>query len=266
MFESRLQAFTELHIKIAKPNTATQVLAPLVLMNIWDAASAAVVQASGAKALATSSASLAWSLGYPDGEALPLQELLDAVARIIRVSELPLSVDIEAGYSDNPSEVASLVAKLVNLGVVGINLEDGAQEPELLVAKIEAIRATKSCRTLFINARTDVYLRALASDRAAVEMTKKRLLSYQNAGANCGFIPGLSCEQVASELANEIQMPLNLMVDASLSTVDTLFKSGITRFSVGPASFLNAYSVLSSKSGIEPSPLDYNSLNELFVG
>lgn len=265
MFESRLQAFTELHTKIAKPNTATQVSAPLVLINIWDAASAAVVQASGAQALATSSASLAWSLGYPDGEALPQQELLDAVARIIRVSELPLSVDIEAGYSDNPSEVASLVAKLVNLGVVGINLEDGAQEPELLVAKIEAIRATKSCRTLFINARTDVYLRALASDRAAVDMTKRRLLSYQNAGANCGFIPGLSCEQVASELANEIQMPLNLMVDASLSTVDTLFKSGITRFSVGPASFLNAYSGLSSKSDIEFSPLDYNRVNELLV-
>ncbi|GGI76321.1 hypothetical protein GCM10007978_12370 [Shewanella hanedai] len=271
MFESRLQAFTELHTKIATPNIATQVSAPLILVNIWDAASAALVQHSGAKALATSSASLAWSLGYPDGQVLPRRALLDAVSRIMSVSQLPVSVDIESGYSDNPAEVVTLVTELVNLGVVGINLEDGDQDPELLVAKIAAIRATASCRDLFINARTDVFLRELAVGQDAVEMTKLRLQSYQTAGANSGFIPGLACEKIVTELANEIDMPLNLMVDNSLRTVDKLAQCGIVRFSVGPASFLNAYSALLNPQNSENTAsseldlLDYKRVNELFT-
>ncbi|MFT5236207.1 MAG: 2-methylisocitrate lyase-like PEP mutase family enzyme [Shewanella sp.] len=271
MFESRLQAFTELHTNLAMTNTVTQVTAPLILVNIWDAASAALMQNSGAKALATSSASLAWSLGYPDGQVLPRPALIEAVSRIMRVSQLPVSVDIESGYSDNPAEVVTLVTELVNLGVVGINLEDGDQAPERLMAKIAAIRATASCRDLFINARTDVFLRELAVGKDAVDMTKLRLQRYQTAGANSGFIPGLACEKIATELANEVDMPLNLMVDNSLTTVDKLSQCGIVRFSVGPASFLNAYSALLNPQGSETTAsselrtLDYNRVNALFV-
>ncbi|MEC4724467.1 isocitrate lyase/phosphoenolpyruvate mutase family protein [Shewanella sp. D64] len=272
MFESRLQAFTELHTQSTNPLTVTQVTAaPLVLVNVWDAASAVLLQESGAKALATSSASRARSLGYPYGQVLPRQEFIGAVSRIVRVSKLPVSVDIESGYSDSPSEVVSLVTELVNLGVIGINLEDGDQQPELLMAKIAAIRASKSCRNLFINARTDVFLRELAVGKAATEMTKHRLTRYQAAGANSGFIPGLVCEEIAAELASDINMPLNLMVDNSLSSVDRLFKCGIVRFSVGPASFLHAYSALLKPQSLEETArselalLDYNRMNSLFT-
>ncbi|WP_267960091.1 isocitrate lyase/phosphoenolpyruvate mutase family protein [Shewanella sp. AS16] len=150
---SLLQTFTLLHSHRV----------PLLLPNAWDAASAALLQMAGAPAIATSSAALAWSLGYADGGALPRAALLHAVEGIMRVSKVPVSVDIEDGYSHEPRAVAALVADLLALGVVGINLEDGCRPPALLVDKIGAIRASASSREVFINARTDVYLRDLAA-------------------------------------------------------------------------------------------------------
>ena len=108
----------------------------LILINSWDAASAALVQAAGSDALATSSASLAWANGYADGSVLPRDVLLSAINRILRVSKIPLSVDIEDGYSQSPDEVADFVVHLAKLGVAGVNIEDGQDSPELLVEKI----------------------------------------------------------------------------------------------------------------------------------
>lgn len=237
-FSAQLGTFQQLHFGDS----------PLVLVNVWDAASAMIVQASGGKALATSSASLAWSLGYADGGALPVDELLQAIARIVRVSRVPVTVDIEAGFSDDPVEVVSLVSALVGLGVVGINLEDGNQAPELLVAKIKAIRASDAGTHLFINARTDVYLRGLAKQVDAINMVESRLVSYQAAGADGGFIPGVGDVNLAIQLRHRLNMPLNFMLTsaelARAEHVDTLFKSGVSRLTVGPASFLDAYSTL----------------------
>ncbi|WP_229381051.1 isocitrate lyase/PEP mutase family protein [Shewanella psychropiezotolerans] len=268
MFESHLNTFRKLHSQSS----------PLMLVNVWDAASAAVVQASGAKALATSSASLAWSLGYADGGELPVDALLLAVANIMRVSQLPVTVDIEDGYSDKPADVASLVTKLVRLGVVGINIEDGDKTPELLVAKITAIRASASCGQVFINARTDVFLRGLADNQEALTMTEARLTRYQAAGANCGFIPGLDSDKAATRLANNLDLPLNFMLAGDHLAVskraDTLLKFGVTRFSVGPGSFLDAYSTLkrtskvsevSCKNTEQCELLNYNEMNTLVM-
>ncbi len=151
----------------------------LVLPTIWDAHGAALAAAQGATAVATSSAALAWSLGYKDGEQLPVAELLAAVKQIQRVNKLTLSVDIEQGYSKDPQQVAKLVVQLVALGVVGINLEDGSENPELLCAKIRNCREALAGKELFINARTDVYLAGLAEDRAAVELCMERAALYQ---------------------------------------------------------------------------------------
>jgi 2-methylisocitrate lyase-like PEP mutase family enzyme len=104
----------------------------LLLANCWDGGSARLAQAAGARALATSSASLAWANGYADGSHLPPGLLLQSVRGIARVSDLPLTVDIEDGYSDEPEQVASLVRELMDAGAVGINIEDGAGRPELL--------------------------------------------------------------------------------------------------------------------------------------
>ena len=217
---------------------------PLILTNAWDAASAAIIQASGARAIATSSAALAWSLGYPDGQALPKAALLGVVNNILRLSRVPVTIDIESGYSQDPDEVAAFVAQLAELGVAGINIEDGSASVAEMVAKIKAIRAHPCCQGLFINARTDVYLLGLASGEAAVVMTIDRLTQYQAAGADGGFIPGANQVETAKRLSAAVDMPLNFMLLNEQMDIGELFAAGVQRFSTGPASFLQAYSTL----------------------
>lgn len=113
----------------------------LVLPNAWDTASAHIQARAGAKAVATSSAALCWALGYQDGGALPVGELLSAIRRIVRALAVPLTVDIEDGYSDSPEEVAELAAEVLRCGAVGINIEDGTAPSEILAEKIQAIRS-----------------------------------------------------------------------------------------------------------------------------
>ena len=130
--QQRADAFQSLH----------QAGQPMLLMpNCWDAGSALVMQSQGAPALATSSAAVAWALGYGDGDQLPVEKLLACVAGITRRLELPLSIDIEGGYSDDPQQVGATVEALMAAGAVGINLEDGRGEPALLCRKIEQARA-----------------------------------------------------------------------------------------------------------------------------
>ncbi|MBP6518645.1 isocitrate lyase/phosphoenolpyruvate mutase family protein, partial [Shewanella sp.] len=217
---------------------------PLILTNVWDAASVAIIQASGARAIATSSAALAWSLGYPDGQVLPKAALLDVVNNILRLSRVPVTIDIESGYSQDPDEVAAFVAQLAELGVAGINIEDGSASVAEMVAKIKAIRAHPRCQGLFINARTDVYLLGLASGEAAVVMTIDRLTQYQAAGADGGFIPGANQVETAKRLSAAVDMPLNFMLLNEQMDIGELFAAGVQRFSTGPASFLQAYSTL----------------------
>src|SRR5580704_3673841 len=133
----------------------------LLLPNAWDAITARLIESLGAKAIATTSAGLAWSRGYPDGNALPEDQLIAATRDIARVIRVPLTVDIEAGYSDDPRAVARLVARVMAAGAVGVNIEDGAGSPDLLCTKIAAIRESAAHLgvELFINARTDIYLR-----------------------------------------------------------------------------------------------------------
>jgi 2-methylisocitrate lyase-like PEP mutase family enzyme len=232
---------------------------PLLLNNIWDAASAALVQASGAKALATSSASLAWALGYADGSYLPIDKLLSAIESIQRIAKVPLSVDIEDGYSSNPKEVANLVNRIFLLGVVGINIEDGAGSAELLTEKIKTIRESVG-NELFINARTDVYLRELAEGESAFNMVIERLNTYQKAGANGGFLPGVSDASIVMRFSDSLSLPINIMVSNLESDIPKFAHSKVSRFSVGPSSFVNAYKHL-----VKPNTgLDYNRINSLF--
>lgn len=219
----------------------------LELPTIWDAPCAALAAAQGALAIATSSAALAWSLGYKDGEQLPVAELLAAVKRIQRVNKLPLSVDIEQGYSKDPEQVAKLVGQLVALGVVGINLEDGSESPELLCAKIRSCRAALAGKELFINARTDVYLAGLAEDQAAVELCLERAALYQAAGADGLFIPCLTDRSAIQQLCQAIQLPINLMWLTNLPDKTQLATFGVKRLTYGPALFLHCYQSLQNE-------------------
>src|SRR6266446_2067035 len=132
----------------------------LVLPNAWDAGSAKVIEDAGAKAIATSSAGVAWALGFPDGDVLHPRMIADLTSRITDVIRIPLSVDFEGGYTKNPAKVAENLKPIIHAGAVGINIEDGEDSPELLAKKIEKARkaAERVGVNLFINARTDVYL------------------------------------------------------------------------------------------------------------
>lgn len=248
---------------------------PLLLPNAWDAASARLWQEAGATAIGTSSAAVAWSLGYADGGALPRAELMDSLRRILRVVSVPVTVDIEDGYDDDPQTVAALARELVEAGAIGVNLEDGGGDPALLAAKIRAIRAEAGAAPLFVNARTDVYLRRLAEGEAAAAMAIERLSAYRDAGADGGFVPGLIAAEDAAQIAAAVpELALNLMSLPGMPPLDALARAGIRRISAGPAFFRHAYG--SAEAAVQAwlsgdfapafgNALDYGRLNALFA-
>src|SRR5262249_35243101 len=148
----------------------------------------------GAKAVATTSAGLAWSNGYRDGSTLPTDALVRAAAAIARVVKVPVSIDLEDGYSDTPGEVADLVERLIDLGVVGINLQDGFPAAEVLRHKIEAVRTRAQARgvDLYVNARTDRFLKELGEPEERLPEVLKRGRIYREAGASGLFVPRLA--------------------------------------------------------------------------
>ncbi|HZH44696.1 MAG TPA: isocitrate lyase/phosphoenolpyruvate mutase family protein [Lysobacter sp.] len=246
---------------------------PLLLANAWDAASARLLQDAGAPAVATSSAAVAWSRGYADGGALPREELLSSLAGIVRVTQVPVTADIEDGYGDDPVQVAALVADVAVAGAVGINLEDGGGDPALLAAKIRAIRARLGGTPLFVNARTDVYLRGLAEGEAAVRETIARLRIYRDAGADGGFVPGLVDAAHARAVADAVDLRINVMARPGLAPIADLAAAGVCRISVGPWLFYRAYTpaldaaraFLAGDVGPMLQPgLDFATLNRLF--
>src|SRR5690606_39101306 len=220
------------------------------------------------------SAAVAWALGYADGGKLPREELLGSLRGILRAVSIPVSVDIEDGYSDDPRAVADLARAIVSAGAVGVNLEDGAGAPMLLVDKIRAIRESGGAAQLFVNARTDVYRRGLAGGDDAVAMAVERLSAYRDAGADGGFVPGLaSAEDAARIVAAVPGLAINLMAIPGLASLDALAQAGVRRISAGPAFFRNAYGAAETSvkawlgGDFAPSlrnTLDYARMNALF--
>jgi 2-methylisocitrate lyase-like PEP mutase family enzyme len=247
---------------------------PLLLPNAWDAASARLWQEAGATAVATSSAATAWALGYADGGRLPREELLGSLRNILRVVSIPVTVDVEDGYSDDPRAVADLLRSIVAAGAAGVNLEDGGGAPTLLVDKIRAIREPGGAAPLFVNARTDVYLRGLAEGDEAVAMTVERLTAYRDAGADGGFVPGLASAGDAAKIVAAVPgLAINVMAIPGLPSIDVLMQAGVRRISAGPALFRNAYGTAEASvqawlgGDFAPSfanALDYARLNALF--
>jgi 2-methylisocitrate lyase-like PEP mutase family enzyme len=218
----------------------------LVLPNAWDAGSARFIESCGAPAIATTSAGLAWARGYSDGNRLPPRVLVAAVAEIARVVRVPLSVDFEVGYSSEPAQVAESLGPLLDAGAVGINLEDGTDSPELLCAKIGAIKAELARRgqDLFVNARTDVFLKRLAPAERALEEVLARGKRYAVAGADGLFVPALAEPAAIRTIAAEIALPLNLLVVPGLPAVAELQSLGARRVSAGSAIAQKSYDLV----------------------
>lgn len=209
----------------------------LLLANATDAGSARLVEARGGRAVATSSAALAWSWGYRDGNQLPLELLSTSVKAMARVLTVPLSVDIEGGYSDDPEAVAGVVEAMVAAGAAGINLEDGHASPEILCRKIAAARgvAERHGVDLFINARTDVYLKALVPPEQRLSETLTRADFYSSAGADGLFAAGMIDSDEIGELCRSTGLPVNLLYRSELPEVETLRALGVRRLSAGSA-------------------------------
>jgi 2-methylisocitrate lyase-like PEP mutase family enzyme len=210
---------------------------PLRLPNAWDAGSARLFEHLGASAIATSSAAMAWSLGYQDGQTLSLQELDAAVARMLRVLTVPLSVDIENGYCDGPKCVAAQVVRLAQMGVAGINIEDGFDSAQLLASKIEAIRGAldRANLDIFVNVRSDVFLKSLVEEDRRVDESIGRGRLYREAGADGLFLPALHQVDHIRAIARDVSLPLNVMAWPDLPEARELGEMGVRRLSAGSA-------------------------------
>ena len=237
----KARIFSSLHVKGK----------PFLLYNAWDAGSAKAIADAGAKAIATSSWSVAAAQGYKDGEAIPVDLVEKIVARITDSVNLPVTVDFEGGYSDDDKKLGENVTRLLKLGVIGINFEDrvvqgsGLYTAERQAKRISAIRdvADKLGINLFINARTDVFFLQGASDESVAEaLTRAKV--YSQAGASGLFIPGLTDAALIKRIVLGTELPVNVMIMDGIPSTDRLQDCGIARISYGPIPFIESMNVL----------------------
>ncbi len=207
-----------------------------VLPNAWDAGSARILEQVGFPAIATTSAGIAWSRGIPDGETLDRDTMLDCVGHIVAAVGVPVTADLEAGYGVTADEVGRTVARAVELGAVGGNLEDagtgGLFAVDEAVDRVAAARAAAPRGTFVLNARTDTYFAGASGDVFAE--TVERAVRYLDAGADCVFVPGVVEEDTIRRLAAAIPGPLNVVAGlANVIDAPTLFSLGVKRVSLG---------------------------------
>ncbi|MFF5227310.1 isocitrate lyase/phosphoenolpyruvate mutase family protein [Dactylosporangium sp. NPDC000521] len=250
---------------------------PIVLVNAWDAASARVVAAAGARAVATTSAGVAWTLGMPDGDVLTRDAMLAHLRRVVAAVDVPVTADIESGFGASPDEVAETLRGVVAAGAVGVNLEDTVRgaRPALRevadqVARVGAARA--AAPDVYINARVDTYLRGAGDLEGTLERTLERARAYLDAGASGIFVPGVVDADTIGKLAAAIPAPLNILVEPGAPTVAELGELGVARVSLGSWVAEAAYAVArraaeeAFTAGTYTSldgALDYSELNRL---
>jgi len=228
---------------------------PLLLPNAWDPISAQVIEAAGAKAIATTSAGVAWSRGVADGGGLDAPTALDAAARILAAVRAPLSVDLERGYHESPSQAAETVAEAIALGVSGVNIEDSidtavvalADQAELLGEVAEVV--ARSGVPIFVNARTDTFLFAdpACDTEALAEEAVSRGRTYAKAGADGLFVPGLADRDIIARVARAVPLPINVMAGAGPVGVTELASLGVRRISWGSQVAQSAYGWVEQK-------------------
>jgi 2-methylisocitrate lyase-like PEP mutase family enzyme len=222
---------------------------PLVLVNAWDAASARVVVAAGAQAVATSSAAAAYALGYADGELISRDEMLGYVATVVRAVDVPVTADMEAGYGPAPEDAAATARGIVEVGAVGFNMEDASGPGALLpvaafVAKIDAVRhvAADTGVPLVLNARVDVFIEAIGEPDTRLEHAIERGRSYREAGADCIFVPVVSDAETIGALVQGIGGCVSVLATPGALPVAELARLGVARVSTGSGPYRVALS------------------------
>jgi 2-methylisocitrate lyase-like PEP mutase family enzyme len=214
----------------------------LLLPNAWDVASARILEECGHPAIATTSAGIAYSLGYPDGQRISRGEMLEVVGRIARAVRIPVAADLEAGYGTTVKEMAETVKAAIEAGVIGMNLEDVTGDDEsshvaipLQVEKIRVIRETATSLGIpfVLNARTDIYLMPIGPEPTRFERTVERLRAYRGAGADCLFAPGLYDRDIIAKLVKAVEAPLNILATPACPPLAELEEIGVARVSAG---------------------------------
>lgn len=254
---------------------------PLVLPNAWDVASARIIEAAGAAAVATTSAGVAWDLGAADGDRLGRDRALGAVAGIAGAVGVPVTADIESGYAADPAGVARTVRSVLDAGAVGVNIEDALYEGDTplraVAAQAERIAAARAAADaadvpLFVNARIDTYLRGVGERDDRIGLTLERAAAFLAAGADGIFVPGAVDPGTVKTLVAGIEGPLNVMAGQGAPSVAEFAGLGVARISIGAGIAQAAHAVvrraareLLSEGTYESlaGGLDYGELNSL---
>lgn len=233
----RAKAFKALHVKSD----------PIVLFNVWDPGTAAIVAGADAKAIATGSWPVAAAFGYADGENIPLSLVVENLQRIVDTVDLPVSSDIEGGYGVAPDEVAKTVSKIVQAGAVGFNFEDqivggkGLHDIDLQTARIAAAReaADQLVSNIFINARTDIFLKAKPETHSdtMLDTALERAEAFAKAGGDGFFAPGLADVGLIKRLCAECPLPVNIIALPHVPDAQALADCGVARISHGPVPY-----------------------------
>jgi len=231
---------------------------PLILFNVWDAGSAKAVAAACARAIATSSWSVANANGFADSEKMTRDFVIETLRRIAASTDLPVTVDLEAGYGSAPSDVGETVRLAIEAGAVGCNLEDSIPSDGALrstaeqVARLRAAREAANAldKTFFINARTDVFFQTASEEHNETMLAEalERTRAYADAGANGIFMPGLVRAELIRRAAAESPLPLNIMVDDETPALQTLQELGVGRVSYGPLPYFAAMNAVEKEA------------------
>ena len=219
-----------------------------VLPNAWDAKSALMFQEKEFEAIGTSSAAVSASMGYEDGEGMPFGDYLFVIRKILNAVKIPVTVDVEMGYGKSYTKIAENIQKLIEMGVVGINIEDSGianakrslKDVNEFAKTIEHIKNQLTVKNLsiFMNIRCDTYLLDIKDKQ---KETTDRLIKYQSAGADGIFLPCINDENDIAEAAGNLKLPLNVMCYPGLPGFDKLNELGVKRVSMGPFMFNTIY-------------------------
>ena len=214
----------------------------LVLPNAWDVSSARIFEDAGFPAIGTTSAGVAFSLGYPDGQKIPRGEMLAVVRRIAEAVEVPVTADVEAGFGSTPEEVADTAREVIAAGAVGMNLEDGVEgkpdflgdvnlQKEIILAVLGVAAASRV--PFVLNARTDIFLYGIGPAETRLARTIERLNAYRAGGAQSLFVPGVKDKETITQLARGVTGPLNILATVGTPPIAELQQLGVARISVG---------------------------------
>jgi 2-methylisocitrate lyase-like PEP mutase family enzyme len=229
----------------------------LVLLNSWDPGSSKLIEASGYKAIGTTSMGISASLGYPDCQAIPFIEMVEAIRRIVQKVKIPVTADIEGGYGNNLKEIVDSTKQIIGTGIVGINIEDSHNLKPQLVDEVEFCERISAIRSLsdslgfhlVINARTDVFLASSGSPDNRLNESIRRGNKYREAGADCIFVPDVWERDKISALVNEINAPVNILSNPTNGTgfppsTGELEDLGVARISVGSSLMKSTLSLI----------------------